>query len=128
MWKALTSAVLICLLASPAMASDWTDVPWTYPKNSPVVRIQVDMESLTTTLPTEYHGPKKTFWLRRVHADGTKQMGHVTLDCKARSFVVDSGITYDKNGTGKNSYSGDFRSAPIPPDSDFDAARSMVCL
>lgn len=127
MRKALACAVLTCMVAAPAFASDWTDVPWSPNSRAGVSNVQVDLDSLKVTLANQYHGVMKTFWMRRMHTDGAKDMGHVTVDCAARTYVVDSSIKYDKNGAMLDSLTGDFRSAPIPPDTDFDAVRKMVC-
>jgi hypothetical protein len=115
------------LLASPAVASDWKRVPWNPNSGVSVNEIDVDLDGLKTTLGNQYHGVFKTFWMRRLRYDGGQDKGHVTIDCDNRSYVVDSGQQYDKTGKVLSSFSGDYHSAPIPPDTDFDALRLFVC-
>jgi hypothetical protein len=124
------SIALVCsaALASPAAASDWVRVPWDSAPATGVSAVQIDMDSLTTSLANQYHGVQKTFWLRRLRLDGSKDMGHVTIDCGDRTYVEDSGAHYSKDGATSNSFSGGWQSAPIPPDTDFDAIRQLVCL
>jgi hypothetical protein len=125
--RLITFGVAYAILGAPALASDWTNVPWSPNPHSGVIALQVDLDSLTVDLANQYHGIRKNFWMRRVHADGAKDLAHVTLDCGGRTYVADTVFRYDKNGATTSSYSGDFRTAPIPPDTDFDALRRQLC-
>ena len=126
--KAVACLALICAIVRPASASDWVEVSSRPNAHSGVAKVQVDMDSLRVTVANEYHGVMKTFWMRRMYADGAKDLGHITIDCAARTYVLDSSIKYDRNGAPLGTYNGDYRSAPIPPDTDFDAIRELVCF
>lgn len=125
--RLLVTGGAVAIFGSPALASDWINVPWTPNPHSGVTTLQIDLESLTTDLANQFHGIRKNVWMRRLHFDGAKDMAHVTFDCSARTYVADTVLRYDKNGAATTSYSGDFTSAPIPPDTDFDAARLELC-
>ena len=118
-----TCLALICLGSSPSNAALWSRVPF----RGHLGQIQIDMDSLTTALRTEYRGLSKHVWMRRLLAKGGGDMAHVTIDCDARTYFIDSAYQYSMAGSRTKTYDADASAAPIPPDTDFDAVRLFIC-
>ena len=112
------------LLASPARASNWQPL-FHYKDKLGIVQVFVEIETVTTASPNEYHGVTWTMWGKILQPDTSYVMAHYTIDCDKRTVYISDGRSMDKFGNETRDTQTTFES--IAPDTVADGLRGGYC-